>query len=113
GQHLADAGIVVDDENARSGFGLHGARYDRPPWRRHFSIETIPPPLKYRSNPGVIERWPGPTRELMLMLTLIALSAALLQEPPAPSTPEVRTRIMVMGPQGSLDKDGDGQVTRE
>ena len=48
------------------------------------------------------------------MLTLIALSAALLQEPPAPpAPPEVHTRVMVMGPHGSLDKDGDGQVTGE
>lgn len=50
------------------------------------------------------------------MLTLIALSALALQEPPAPpAPPEVRTRVMVMGPHGpgSLDKDGDGQVSRE
>lgn len=53
------------------------------------------------------------------MLSLIALSAALMQEPPAPPPPppppELRTRIMMMGPDGpgSLDKDGDGQVSRE
>jgi hypothetical protein len=51
------------------------------------------------------------------MLTLIALSAALLQEPPAPpAPPEIRTRVMIMGgPDGhaSLDRDGDGQVSRE
>lgn len=50
------------------------------------------------------------------MLTFIALSAVLMQEPPPPPTPpEVRTRVMVMGPHGpgSLDRDGDGQVTRE
>ena len=50
------------------------------------------------------------------MLTLIALSALLMQEPPAPpSPPEVRSRVMVMGPHGpgTLDKDGDGQVSRE
>ena len=53
------------------------------------------------------------------MLTLIALSAALLQHPPAPpvppAPPEVRTRIMLMGAEGpgGLDKDGDGQITRE
>jgi hypothetical protein len=53
------------------------------------------------------------------MLTLIALTAALLQDPPAPpappAPPEVRTRFMVMGPDGAgrLDADGDGQVTRE
>ena len=50
------------------------------------------------------------------MLTLIALSAVLMQEPPAaPPPPEVHTRVMVMGPHGpgSLDRDGDGQVTRE
>lgn len=50
------------------------------------------------------------------MLTLIALSAVLMQDPPAPPTPrETFTRVMVMGPDGpgSLDKDGDGQVSRE
>jgi hypothetical protein len=50
------------------------------------------------------------------MLTLIALSALALQEPPAPPVPpETRTRVMVMGPQGagSLDSDGDGLVSRE
>ena len=53
------------------------------------------------------------------MLTLIALSAALLQEPPAPpkppSPPEVRTRFLMMGPDGhaAMDRDGDGEVTRE
>ncbi|MFN9942121.1 MAG: hypothetical protein ACK56I_21885, partial [bacterium] len=53
------------------------------------------------------------------MLTLIALSAALMQQTPAPpvppAPPEVRTRIMLMGADGpgSLDKDGDGQITRE
>ena len=50
------------------------------------------------------------------MLTLIALTALALQEPPAPPAPaEVRTRVMTMGPHGpdSLDKDGDGQVSRE
>jgi hypothetical protein len=49
------------------------------------------------------------------MLTFIALSAALMQEPPAPAPPEIRTRMVVMGPHGpgSLDKDGDGHVSRE
>lgn len=50
------------------------------------------------------------------MLTFIALSAVLMQEPPTPPAPhEVRTRVMVMGADGpgSLDKDGDGQVSRE
>lgn len=50
------------------------------------------------------------------MLTLIALSAVLLQEPPAPpSPPEAHTRFMMMGPHGhaAMDRDGDGQVTRE
>lgn len=53
------------------------------------------------------------------MLTLIALSAVLIQEPPAappppPAPPEVRAGIMMLGPDGpgSLDKDGDGQVSR-
>ena len=53
------------------------------------------------------------------MLTLIALSATLMQQTPAPSVPpappEVRTRVMMMGADGpgGLDKDGDGQITRE
>ena len=50
------------------------------------------------------------------MLTLIALSAALMQQTPAPpAPPEVHTRFMVMGADGpgGLDKDGDGQITRE
>ena len=50
------------------------------------------------------------------MLTLIALSAVLMQEPPAPPPPpETHTRVMVMGPHGpgSLDRNGDGQITRE
>jgi len=53
------------------------------------------------------------------MLTLIALSAALLQDPPAPpAPPEVRSSHFVFmgaggdGP-GNIDADGDGQVTRE
>lgn len=49
------------------------------------------------------------------MLTLIALSAALLQEPSPPPLPQVRTRFMVMGPGGhaAMDRDGDGQITRD
>jgi len=56
------------------------------------------------------------------MLTFIALSAALMQEPPAPPAlpvppvpPEIHTRLMVVGTggPGGLDRDGDGQVTRE
>lgn len=53
------------------------------------------------------------------MLTLIAVSAVLMQQPPAPpappAAPEIRTRFMVMGADGpgGLDKDGDGQVSRE
>lgn len=53
------------------------------------------------------------------MLTLITLSAVLMQDPAAPPPPpaphEVRTRVMVMGSDapGSLDKDGDGEVSRE
>lgn len=50
------------------------------------------------------------------MLTLIALSAVLMQDSPAPPPPpEAHARVMVMGPHGpgSLDRDGDGQVTRE
>lgn len=50
------------------------------------------------------------------MLTLIALSAVLIQEPPASSAPpESRTRVVVVESEdhGGLDKDGDGQITRE
>lgn len=55
------------------------------------------------------------------MLTLIALSAALLQTPPPapPAEPsvEVRSRLVFVGGgadgPGSLDADNDGQVTRE
>ena len=50
------------------------------------------------------------------MLTLIALSILAVQQPPVPpEPPQVRTRMMVMGPEGpaSLDRDGDGQVSRE
>ena len=49
------------------------------------------------------------------MLTLIALSAILTQHTPAPPAPPVHTRVMVMGADGpgGLDRDGDGQVTRE
>jgi len=52
------------------------------------------------------------------MLTLIALSAALMQEPPAPPPPplEVRSHVVFLGGTdgpGNLDADGDGQVTRD
>ena len=50
------------------------------------------------------------------MLTVLALSAALIQTPPAPPRPpEPPERFMMMGMQGpgGLDKDGDGQVSRE
>ncbi|GAA0609563.1 hypothetical protein GCM10009422_00420 [Brevundimonas kwangchunensis] len=52
------------------------------------------------------------------MLTLIALSAVLLQDPPAPPPPperETRFVFSTMGGDGPgrLDADGDGEVTRE
>lgn len=56
------------------------------------------------------------------MLTALSLAAALtmpVQDPPAPPAhPQVQTRIMVMGGpggegHGTLDKDGDGQITRD
>lgn len=55
------------------------------------------------------------------MLTLLALSAVLLQDPSAPPQPprEPEARVMIMGGPGGpggpghLDKDGDGQVSRE
>lgn len=52
------------------------------------------------------------------MLILIALSAALMQNPPAPPPPlEVRSHLVFMGAAsdgpGNIDADGAGQVTRE
>jgi hypothetical protein len=52
------------------------------------------------------------------MLTLIALSAVLMQDPPAPPPPpEMRSHFIFMGAggdgPGNIDADGDGQVTRE
>lgn len=53
------------------------------------------------------------------MLTLIALSTVMiLQDPPAPPAvggPDVRAQVFIRGADGpgSLDKDGDGQVSRE
>ena len=50
------------------------------------------------------------------MLSILALSTALMQEPPAPpAPPEARTHVFVrtMGDGPGLDKDGDGQVTRD
>lgn len=53
------------------------------------------------------------------MLTLIALSAALMQEPPPASAPplEFRSRVVFVGADadgpGILDADANGQVTRE
>lgn len=49
-------------------------------------------------------------------MTLIAFSAALMQQSPAPSAPpQVHTRFMFVGAEGpdGLDKDGDGQISRE
>lgn len=52
------------------------------------------------------------------MLTLLALTAVLLQDPPAPppAPPGPETHFMMMGGPGGpghLDKDGDGQVSRD
>ena len=50
------------------------------------------------------------------MLTLIALSAALMQQaptPPVPPTPPAGFMFMSAEGPGGLDKDGDGQITRE
>ncbi len=73
--------------------------------------------LKHNGKRAVVEQGPHNNGSQPLMLTLIALSAALMQTPaPAePGAPEVHTRVMVMGADGpgGLDKDGDGQITRE
>lgn len=72
--------------------------------------------LKHNGKRGVVERGLNNNGSRPLMLTLIALSAALMQQTPAPpAPPEVHTRVMVMGAAGpgGLDKDGDGQITRE
>ncbi|RZJ21793.1 MAG: hypothetical protein EON85_15395 [Brevundimonas sp.] len=54
------------------------------------------------------------------MLSLIALSVVLMQDPPAPPPPptlEVRSRVVFVGAggeaPGGLDSNDDGQVTRE
>jgi len=74
--------------------------------------------LKHNGKAAVVQDGPHNNGSRPLMLTLIALSAALMQQTPAPPPPtarEVHTRVMVMGGDGpgGLDKDGDGQVTRE
>ena len=72
--------------------------------------------LKHNGKPDVVEQGQHNNGSPPLMLTLIALSAALLQQAPAPAAPpELRTRFVVVGADGAggLDKDGDGQITRE
>ncbi len=72
--------------------------------------------LKHYGKRAVVEQGPHNNGSRPLMLTLIALSAVLMQQTPAPpAPPEVHTRMMVMGADGpgGLDKDGDGQITRE
>jgi len=74
--------------------------------------------LKHNGKAAVVQDGPHNNGSRPLMLTLIALSAALMQQTPAPPPPparEVHTRVMVMGGDGpgGLDRDGDGQVTRE
>ena len=72
--------------------------------------------LKHNGKPPVVEQGKHNNRSLLPMLTLIALSAALIQQAPvSPAPPETHTRFMVMGADGpgGLDKDGDGQITRE
>ncbi|RZJ44257.1 MAG: hypothetical protein EON86_03690, partial [Brevundimonas sp.] len=57
------------------------------------------------------------TRSFDPMLTLIALSAALMQTPPSRPLMEVRSRFVFVGAgdqgPGSIDADDDGQITRE
>ena len=72
--------------------------------------------LKHNGKRAVVEQGPHNNGSRPLMLTLIALSAALMQQTPAPpAPPEIHTRVMVMGAAGpgGLDKDGDGQITRD
>jgi hypothetical protein len=72
--------------------------------------------LKHSCKHAVVEQGLHKNGSRPLMLTLIALSAVLAQQTPAPpAPPEVHTRVMVMGTDGpgGLDKDGDGQITRE
>jgi hypothetical protein len=80
------------------------------------ALKQSPPMLKHNGKPDVVEQGRHNNGSPPLMLTLIALSAALMQQAPAPApAPELRTRFVVVGAGGAggLDKDGDGHITRE
>ncbi|MEY4556215.1 MAG: hypothetical protein RL093_1334 [Pseudomonadota bacterium] len=80
------------------------------------ALKQSAPQLKHYGKRAVVEQALHNNGSRPLMLTLIALSAALLQQTPAPpSQPETHARFMVMGADGpgGLDKDGDGQITQE
>ena len=80
------------------------------------ALQQSTPQLKHYGKRAVVEQGLHNNGSRPLMLTLIALSAALLQQTPAPpAPPESHARVMVMGADGpgGLDKDGDGQITRE
>jgi hypothetical protein len=80
-------------------------------------LKQISERLKYRRKRRVVQEGlillePSP------MLTLMTLALALTQTPPAPPPPperEVRVHVLTQGgPDGrGLDRDGDGQVTRD
>lgn len=81
-------------------------------------LKQFSPSLKHHGKGGVVQRGHSFTAERCTMLTLLNLAAVLtLQTPPAPPPPprmHTETRVMVMGDgPGGLDKDGDGQVSRE
>ncbi len=72
--------------------------------------------LKHYGKRAVVEQRPYNHGSRPLMLTLIALSAVLMQQTPAPPAPpggHARFMAMVADGPGALDKDGDGQITRE
>ncbi len=72
--------------------------------------------MKHSGKPAVVEQALYNNESRPPMLSLIALSAALLQQPPVPPAPsEGQGRVVFVGTDvpGGLDKDGDGQITRE
>tara|TARA_R110002012_G_scaffold137200_2_gene291818 strand:- start:29627 stop:30463 length:837 start_codon:yes stop_codon:yes gene_type:complete len=83
-------------------------------------LKQFSPSLKHDGKGSVVQGRHSFTAERCAMLTLLNLAAVLtMQTPPAPPPPphmRTETRVMVMGDHdgpGGLDKDGDGQLTRE